>query len=144
MKKVIDGRQYDTEKAARVASAGIMNRGDPRHVSETLYLKRTGAYFLHGKGGFLSRYAQPKDGSAWEDGERIMPLSYEEAREWAQKNMDPARYEKYFGPVKKDAGKPRKLQKGILLTRETIDKLVREAQVRGMTISAVAEEKLSK
>ena len=51
MKKIINGKVYDTEKAKQVAyysSAGSWR--DFQHYEETLYLKKTGEYFLFGEG----------------------------------------------------------------------------------------------
>ncbi len=52
MKKVINGKAYDTEKAKPVAH--WKNWGswrDFEHIEETLYRKRTGEFFLLGEGG---------------------------------------------------------------------------------------------
>lgn len=79
MKKVIKGKTYDTKTAKAIASAVGGTWGDPRGWSETLYRKRTGEYFLHGSGGSESSYAE---------GEAIRPLTWDEAAEWARKNLD--------------------------------------------------------
>ena len=52
MKKVINGKAYDTEKAKPVAH--WKNWGswrDFEHIEETLYRKRHGEFFLFGEGG---------------------------------------------------------------------------------------------
>lgn len=66
--------------------------------------KRTGEHFLHGEGGAASRYASYSDDgwSGW--GETIRPMSYDAARDWAERNMDADAYEAAFGPVPEDAG----------------------------------------
>ena len=51
MKKIINGRLYNTESAKKV---GYYNNGriynDFSFFEETLYRKRTGEFFLHGEG----------------------------------------------------------------------------------------------
>ena len=55
MKKIINGRKYDTETAKEI---GYWSNGYPcsdfNHCEETLYLKKTGEYFLYGEGGALT------------------------------------------------------------------------------------------
>lgn len=100
MKKIIGGKMYDTEKARMVGDpwspAGFMS-SDFDWYEETLYRKRTGEYFLHGAGGPKTRYAEPYGQSGWTGGERIMPLSYNEAREWAEEHLDTDAYIGAFG-----------------------------------------------
>ncbi|MCI6548634.1 MAG: hypothetical protein MR415_08320 [Coriobacteriaceae bacterium] len=100
MRKIIDGKLYDTDKAQQVGEpwgpAGL-GTGDLDWLEETLYRKRTGEYFLHGEGGPRTRYAEPYGQSSWTGGERIMPLSYDEAREWAEEHLGVDDYEAEFG-----------------------------------------------
>lgn len=97
MKKIIRGRQYDTEKAQKIGSwdngYGI---SDLDYISETLYRKRTGEYFLEGCGGARSRYAEI-DGSMMASGCRIVPLTFDQARAWAEEHLTPEEYETAFG-----------------------------------------------
>lgn len=97
MKKIIGGRRYDTEKAELVGEwdNGIHD-SDFNMVEETLYRKRTGEFFLHGEGGARTRYAEACGQNAWRGGERIMPLSYEEAQRWAEEHLDSDVVEEYF------------------------------------------------
>lgn len=96
MKKIINGRRYDTDSAKEVGYTSYSNQSDFNYWKETLYRKNTGEFFLHGEGGPASRYAQPDGLNCWSGGERIMPLSIEEAREWAEKYLDADEYEKIF------------------------------------------------
>ena len=89
MKKIIKGRVYDTETATELAS--YSNGGtwrDFSHFEETLYRKKTGEFFLHGEGGPMTRYAEAQGQNSWSGGERIMPMTYAEAQEWAEKHLD--------------------------------------------------------
>ena len=100
MRKIIDNRVYDTDKARQVGepwSPAGLGPSDIDWYEETLYCKRTGDYFLHGEGGPRTRYARAYGQSGWTGGERIMPLSYDEAREWAERHLSTDEYETEFG-----------------------------------------------
>ena len=99
MKKIIKGKKYDTETAKLVGSASYSYPGDFQHWVETLYLKKTGEFFLHGVGGALSKYSQSAGGNTVTGGEAIIPLSPEEAKAWAEKHLEVEEYEKIFGEV---------------------------------------------
>lgn len=59
MKKVINGKMYNTETATRIASwdNGIYGN-DFKSCEEDLYLSKKGQYFVAGSGGAMSSYAQ--------------------------------------------------------------------------------------
>ena len=89
MKKIIRGRTYNTEKAQRIGSWNNGHGGgDLDYMVETLYRKRTGEYFLEGCGGARSRYAEI-DGNMMASGCRIVPLSFDQARNWAEEHLTP-------------------------------------------------------
>lgn len=105
MKKIIRGRQYDTEKAQRIGSwDNGMSGGDLDYMGETLYRKRTGEYFIEGRGGARSAYAEV-DGNMMAPGCRIVPLTFDQARSWAEEHLPPERYESAFGAADEDAEK---------------------------------------
>ena len=100
MKKIINGRLYDTDTAKEIDVYGNgLGPRDFRNYSETLYLKRTGEYFLCGEGGPMSKYARSCGGNSWSGGSGIIPLTAEEAREWGEKHMSADDYIAAFGPV---------------------------------------------
>ena len=68
MKKIINGKRYDTSKAKEIGywSNNLSNR-DFNHCDEWLYKKRTGEYFLYGEGGPMTRYAE-RVGDMWGGG----------------------------------------------------------------------------
>ena len=103
MKKIINGKLYDTETAKFLANydngKGYSNFG---WVTECLYRKKTGEFFLHGQGGAASKYAKSVGLNSWEEGERIMPLSYDEARKWAEDSLDADEYMDIFGAPEED------------------------------------------
>lgn len=99
MKKVINGRRYDTDTAKLLASADGNIENHLTNWSETLYRKSTGEYFLHGEGGPASKYAAPAGSSGWSSGERIMPLTLKEAQAWGEEYLDGDKYEEIFGVI---------------------------------------------
>lgn len=96
MKKIIDGKRYDTDTAECIGWDSWGTPGDFKHWSEELYQKRTGEFFLYGEGGAMSKYAETIGQNEWSGGEKIMPLDYESAREWAEEHLDADEYEKIF------------------------------------------------
>lgn len=137
MKKIINGRRYDTDSARELAAFTCEgSRSDFRWWQETLYRKNTGEYFLHGKGGPASKYAEAVGLNQWEGGERIMPLSLEEAQKWAEDHLDGDEYEEIFGAVQEDISKRTVT---FSLTEKTIEKIARIAAERSISKSEVIE-----
>ena len=100
MKKIINGKKYDTDTAKEV---GYDNNGslcsDFSYIEETLYKKKTGEFFLCGKGGAVTKYAECKPGEFSRSGEAIVPLKEDEAKKWAEDHLTVEEYEKIFGEV---------------------------------------------
>lgn len=99
MRKVIEGKLYDTETAKMLGSSSRGNEKSLEHVKETLYRKKGGEYFIHGEGGSCTDYAVEVDDSYWLAGEDIRTMSEESARKWAEENMTAEEYIKAFGDV---------------------------------------------
>lgn len=97
MNKVIKGKRYDTETANFIFCTGYGYSGDLYYWKEELYQKRTGEFFLFGEGGAGSRYSEKTGDNSWSGGERIYPLTYEEAKKWSEEVMTGDEYEKIFG-----------------------------------------------
>lgn len=100
MKKIINGRMYNTETAREIAKAGTrgeLSFSDFRWYEETLFKKRTGEYFLHGEGGPMTSYCKhlSDGGRGW--GESIQPLTVNQASRWAEENLSSEDYESIFG-----------------------------------------------
>lgn len=101
MKKIINGRQYDTEKAKLL---GIDGGGDGfSSWREELYQKRTGEYFLYGGGGPMTKYSKSIGQNSWSGGEKIIPLSAENARKWAEERLAADKYIELFGEPEESA-----------------------------------------
>lgn len=139
MKKIINGKLYDTETAKEV---GLRAHGEgPRdfhYFVERLYRKRTGEYFLHGEGGPMTQYARTVGQNQWSGGEKIMPLDYQAAREWAEKHMDADDYMEEFGPVSEES---ERTTLSVSLDAAVADKIRKEAQEKGVSISALIASK---
>ncbi|MGI6251842.1 MAG: hypothetical protein ACOYJV_00175 [Aminivibrio sp.] len=104
MKRVIKGKIYNTETAALIGEGGgNVYRGDFRYYSEGLYLTPRGNFFLAGEGGPLSHYGRPAYGGGTCGGEGIIPLSREEALNWAQEHLAPEDIEEYFSDLIEEA-----------------------------------------
>ena len=50
----------------------------------------------------MSRYAEPDVGGGWTGGEKIIPMSEDNAKEWIEDNLDADDYESVFGEVEED------------------------------------------
>lgn len=106
MKKIINQKRYDTETAKSCGSWGNdYSKRDFQWCEETLYQKKTGEFFLYGEGGPMSKYAERVGNSGWSSGERLMPLTYDEARQWAEEKLSVDEYEEIFGEVTEDGSK---------------------------------------
>ena len=90
MKQVIDGKRYDTETAERVAyDDNSLPVNDFNNWDETLYRTKNGRWFVHGRGGPLTRYAEPV-GNGWTGGQEIRPLTETQARTWCEHHQSKA------------------------------------------------------
>ena len=132
MKKIINGKSYDTATAREVASC---SHGDGprdfRYYAEALYCKRTGEYFLAGEGGPMSHYAVTVGQNSWRGGEKIIPLTYAQATEWAEREMDADDYEAEFGQVSEDET----VHLHISLPADIADRIRKAAASEGISVS---------
>ena len=99
MKKIINGKKYDTETANIIAGSSHGCASDINFWSETLYRKTNGEYFLYGEGGPASKYREYSASNSFRGGENITPLTEYEAKSWAERNMTVEKYEDEFGEV---------------------------------------------
>ena len=103
MKRIIDGKRYDTETATEVASFESHHyQNDFHHYEECLYMTKNERYFLHGSGGALSKYAISVGNNATGGSERIEVMSNEEAREWLVETENTEALEEHFGHMIED------------------------------------------
>ena len=99
MKKIINGKKYDTKTAKKIITWSNEFYNDFREISETLYRKKTGEYFLYGEGGAMTVYAEAIGDNTWSGGEQIIPLKEKEAKRWAEEKISVDAYERIFGEV---------------------------------------------
>lgn len=98
MKKIIDGKKYDTETAEKVATWwNGRSSSDFNFCQEAVYRKKNGEFFLAGEGGARSKYAVSCGQNAWCGGSDIAPLTEAEARAWVEDHAN-SEYENIFGP----------------------------------------------
>ncbi len=133
MKKIINKKMYDTETAQVVGewSNGYPCR-DCRAIEETLYRKQNGEFFLHGWGGANTRYAEWKGDMVY-DGDLILPLTFDEAREWVHKHLNGDKYEEIFGIL--DEGDNNRTFLTITLPALKAAALQEAAEKAGMSLS---------
>lgn len=133
MKKIINGKVYDTETAKKLGYwENMADVRDFHQFCETLYRKKTGEFFLHGEGGPMTQYAQTVGTNSWSGGERIMPMSFEEARQWAEEHLDSDEYEEIFGEVSEDGSRQ---QVCYSLASSTVETVKRRAAELGISAS---------
>lgn len=137
MKKIINGKVYDTEKAKKVASwYSDYARNDFHYYEEELYKKKTGEFFLYGEGNAASPYSRSCGQNEWCGGEKIVPLTFKEAQEWAEKHLDGDDYCDIFGEPDEDA---EDVTLGIAVSAEAAAKLRRAAAENGISQRAQLE-----
>jgi len=83
MKRVIDGKIYNTDTAERIGTHGYSNFRDFRYENTDLYKTKKGAWFLCGEGGPLSRWSQSR-GNEQTGGSGIEALTTTEALAWCE------------------------------------------------------------
>ena len=84
MKRIINGKIYNTEAATRVGNfASAYGPGDFRYEDTDLYKTKKGAWFISGEGGPLSRWSQPC-GNGQRGGSGIEVMTTAEALAWAE------------------------------------------------------------
>lgn len=136
MKKIINGKQYNTTTAQQIGSNSRGLPGELDYWIETLYSKRTGEYFLHGEGGAGSRYATSLGNNNWGYGERIIPLSYDQAKQWAEEHLVAEDYESEFGVITDDDSRQ---ALNLYILSAVVETAKRAAAQSDITLSAYIE-----
>lgn len=103
MKKIIDGKVYNTETATRLGDwSNEYYCNDFKFASEELYRKKSGEFFLYGEGGPMSMYAESTGNRSWSGGQTIKPFTAKEAYDWAMEKLTASAFEEIFGTVSED------------------------------------------
>ena len=137
MKKIINGKLYDTETARELGMDCFSNSRDFHYWCERLYRKKTGEFFLYGKGGPLSKYAVSTGDNGWSGGEKIIPLSIQAAREWTEEHLSADEYEEIFGMPDEDA-EPVALN--LMINAQLMAELRTKAAEKKTSVTACLEE----
>lgn len=103
MKKIIEGKRYDTETATLVGQASHGGTGDFQRWEAGLYRTKNGAFFLAGEGGPMTRFAHMCGDGSSTGGNNLFPMTMEDARNWAECNLDIDVVEATFGDSIEDA-----------------------------------------
>lgn len=103
MKKVIGGKVYNTETATLIGEWSYGYPNDFNYVSEGLYKTPKGAYFMAGEGGANTAYSRPCGQNCWTGSEDIVPMTRQEAFEWAQRYLEPKEFEEEFADLIEEA-----------------------------------------
>lgn len=135
MKKVFQGKVYDTTTAKKIAYFDNGELGFTK-CEETLYRKKNGEYFLFGDGGAMTRYATHRGDNNWSGGTDIIPLTIQEAATWGERHMTPDAYDAEFGVVPEDES--RELV-GYRISVEAAELVRRESRATGRTVSQVVD-----
>lgn len=132
MKKIINGKVYDTDKAREL---GYDGGGDGfSRWTETLFQKRTGEFFLHGEGGPMTKYAVSTGQNQWSGGAKIIPLTPSSARKWAEEHLEADDYEAIFGIPDEDSAE--RVTLCIQVPPDLDARLRAAASERGISLSA--------
>ena len=137
MKRVINGKLYNTDTAVELACYEANATDSLNYITERLYRKRTGEYFIHGEGGARTRYAAATSDGWNRGGEAIFPLSVDEARAWAEEHLPCDEFERILGAVPDDGAV---VKTSFDLSPDLAAKLQDVAAERGVSRRAVVEE----
>lgn len=98
MKKIIDGKTYNTEtvKLPGVYRTPGLMPDDYFFCREELYRTKKGTYFLYGKGGAMTSYFREIQGMAV-GGDAIQIITEDKAKEWAEHKLSANEYAEIFG-----------------------------------------------
>ena len=136
MRKIINGRQYDTDTAEEIGYTAANWQDHLYSIFRTLYRKRTGEYFLCEEGGPGTDISTVDSDGTRRGATRITPLTYEAAREWAEKNLEAEEYEKAFGVIDDDNSRT---MLSICVSAAAADAARKAAAAQGCSLSAYIE-----
>ena len=142
MKKVIEGRLYNTDTAKCLGEwSNNIGYGDLNYLCETLYRTKSGAYFLYGEGGANTKYSISEGNNSWSGGEHIQPMDLDAAKEWAEEYLSGDEYIEAFGEPEEtdDAKEPL----NISITIGLKNRLTRIKEETGKSISQIIEDKFN-
>lgn len=141
MKRVINGKVYDTDKAKLIATADNMSKmhgngyiGEASKPElQSFYRKKTGEFFLYApNGSFAAQYIFQHDYDRLASG-GIFPFTYDQAKAWAERELPADKWEEVFGDPEDDDST---VQTVITMPAVKLAKIKQEAAKEGMSVSA--------
>mgnify|MGYP000963290162 CR=1 FL=1 len=97
MKRVIDGKIYDTATATCIGETEFGTSGDHKYCHEALFKTSRGRYFLEYHGGPLSRYAVDRGPHLVSGSSGLRLLDNDEALGWCEAaEIDPDTIARHF------------------------------------------------
>lgn len=85
MKKVINGKMYDTEADLAIAFYEVSDNTNSRYYfRESLHMTRGGEFYLHGTGGFFTQYAMICEDGSKAPGEDLILMPIEKTKRWVK------------------------------------------------------------
>lgn len=137
MKKIIKNKVYDTDTAQKCGEyEPNPYQSDFSYFCETLYRKKTGGFFLHGEGNAASKYSRSCGQNERCGGEKIVPLTYEDAQAWAEEHLDGDDYIAIFGEPEDDSSVA---ALNIRISAAKMQKLRQAAGKRGVSLVELVE-----
>lgn len=105
MKRIINGKRYNTETATLIAHVGSATEDvrDFRYHDTNLYRTVRGNWFVAGKGGPMSQWARSTGQNSWSGGSGLRPIDPDEARDLLEDHRYTAELEQYFSSDIEDA-----------------------------------------
>lgn len=142
MKKIINNKLYDTATAKKLAEWDENGTDSRNYISEALYRKKTGEFFVFGDGGANTKYARIGRLKVFEPGSAILPLSLDQAKEWALDRLPKNEYDDIFGDMIDDDGST--TVTSIRLPSALVETVRRRAIENGVTMTAYIQAAIEK
>lgn len=141
MKKIINGKVYDTEKAQLIAEAHHDNikDADGKSLKQRLYRKKTGEFFVQVEGTAIELQNIFQHG--YKPNAGIYPLTYEQAQRWAERELSADQWESIFGDPEDD---DTKVAVNLSMTAKEANILKQNAAKAGMAVSSYIVMKCAK
>ena len=136
MKKVINGKVYDTDKAELIATADHDNikhgyTKDAPYETQSLYRKKTGEFFLYAPNGSTQMHNIRQHEYKSYGG--FFPLTYEDAKIWAERELTAEKWEEIFGDPEDDDSR---VSLNLSMSASEADTIKKAAAQAGITVSA--------
>lgn len=121
MKARINGHKYDTDTAGFVARYSVQADELRYSFTQTLFYKKTGEFFIYSRGG--DRDEEDFNNEYWIFRPEIVPLSFQEAKRWAQLHCSKCKFITLFGDENDEKPNKSSLSSIALLKKRTLKAL---------------------